>query len=79
MGGERASTARMRLAGKICARCKASLPNPERLGERLCAKCTIERSPKHRIYMYFFQRSDWYCQFLEEDLKTALPKTTTGR
>jgi len=27
--------------------------------------------------MCFFQRSGWYCQFLEEDLKTPLPKTTT--
>ncbi len=27
--------------------------------------------------MYFFQRSGWYCQFLEEDLKTPPPKTTT--
>lgn len=77
MGGERASTTRMRLAGKICAGCKAPLPNPERPGERLCTKCTIARAPKHRIYMYFFQRSGWYCQFLEEDLKTPLPKTTT--
>jgi hypothetical protein len=77
MGGERASTTRMRLAGKICAGCRTFLSNPEHLGERLCAKCTIERAPKRRIYMYFFLREGWYCQFLEEDLKTPLPKTTT--
>ena len=40
-------------------------------------RSTIARAPKHRIYMYFFQRSGWYCQFLKEDLKTSLPKTTT--
>jgi hypothetical protein len=25
--------------------------------------------------MHFILRKDWFCQFLEEDLKTALPKT----
>jgi hypothetical protein len=25
--------------------------------------------------MHFILRKDWLCQFLEEDLKTALPKT----
>jgi hypothetical protein len=28
----------------------------------------------HRVYMSFMQRKGWHCQFLEEDLKTALPK-----
>src|SRR5271155_4497538 len=77
MGRERASTTRMRLAGKICAGCKALLSQPDRPGERLCPKCIITRAPKHRVYMYFFLREGWYCQFLEEDLKTSLPKTTT--
>jgi hypothetical protein len=27
-----------------------------------------------RVYMSFMQRAGWYCSFLEEDLKTALPK-----
>lgn len=27
-----------------------------------------------RVYMSFMQRQGWHCQFLEEDLKTALPK-----
>jgi len=30
--------------------------------------------PMHRVYMSFMQRQGWHCQFLEEDLKTALPK-----
>jgi hypothetical protein len=27
--------------------------------------------------MYFMHRDGWHCQFLEEDLKTPLPKTLT--
>jgi hypothetical protein len=27
--------------------------------------------------MHFMQREGWYCQFLEEDLKTPLPKKLT--
>jgi hypothetical protein len=73
MGGERSSTGRQRLAGKICARCMALLPDaPRTAGERLCSKC---RSPEiHRVYMYYIYRNFWMCQFLEEDLKTPLPR-----
>lgn len=71
MGGERSSTTRLRLAGKICAICKSSLPAPHSPGERLCSKCLSQRS--HRIYMNFSHRGIWDCQFLEVDLKTHLP------
>jgi hypothetical protein len=27
-----------------------------------------------RVYMSFMDRRGWWCQFLEEDLKTPLPK-----
>jgi hypothetical protein len=27
-----------------------------------------------RVYMSFMHREGWHCQFLEEDLKTPLPK-----
>ena len=27
-----------------------------------------------RVYMAFMLRQGWHCQFLEEDLKTALPR-----
>jgi hypothetical protein len=30
-----------------------------------------------RVYMTFFLRNGWYCQFLEPDLKTPLPRTFT--
>jgi len=29
---------------------------------------------RHRVYMYFQDRNGWHCQFLEQDLKTALPR-----
>jgi hypothetical protein len=28
----------------------------------------------HRVYMYYMLREGWMCQFLEEDLKTPLPR-----
>jgi hypothetical protein len=28
----------------------------------------------HRVYMSYMQRHGWHCQFLEEDLKTPLPR-----
>jgi hypothetical protein len=28
----------------------------------------------HRVYLSFQDRKGWHCQFLEEDLKTALPR-----
>ncbi len=77
MGGERASSVRMRLAGKICCCCKSPLPAPHTPGEHLCARCTGEKAPKRRIYMHFMVRQGWYCQFLEEDLKTPLPRRIT--
>jgi hypothetical protein len=75
MGGERASTVRMKLGGKICAICGNSLPPPHTPGERCCAKC----GGKHRVYMTFFERRGWLCQFLEADLKTPLPRKLTFR
>jgi hypothetical protein len=33
--------------------------------------------PSHRVYMSFFLSRGWYCQFLETDLKTSLPKKLT--
>jgi hypothetical protein len=28
----------------------------------------------HRVYMFFMHRDGWSCQFMEDDLKTPLPK-----
>ena len=30
--------------------------------------------PRHRVYMSFQFRYGWHCQFLEQDLKTPLPR-----
>lgn len=73
MAGERASCVRMRLAGKMCALCPATLPPPHQPGERLCSCCAAQKKPMHRVYMSFQTQSGWHCQFLEEDLKTPLP------
>ena len=59
--------------GKICAVCGIRLPDPHYPGERRCAAC----GDKHRVYMTFFLSSGWYCQFLEEDCRTALPRKLT--
>ena len=73
MGSERSSTVRQIRSGQICALCRASLPAPHTMGEQLCAKCRGERK-RHRVYMSFMCRNGWLCQFLEEDLKTSLPR-----
>jgi hypothetical protein len=73
MGGERSSTVRRRLAGKICSLCMTSLPLPHTPGEQLCARCASRKKPPRRVYMHFMTQSGWHCQFLEEDLKTPLP------
>jgi hypothetical protein len=73
MGGERASTTRQIRSGKICALCQAALPQPHTTGEQLCPRCRTERK-RHRVYMSFMYRQGWTCQFLEEDLKTSLPR-----
>ena len=73
MGGERASTIRQRLAGKICAICSHSLPEPHTPGEHRCSACGVP----HLVYMSFMLRDGWFCQFLERDLKTPLPRKIT--
>lgn len=73
MGGERSSSVRMRLAGKVCALCRTSLPPPHQPGEQLCVRCAAKKKPPHRVYMSFQTQSGWLCQFLEEDLKTPIP------
>jgi len=66
----------MRLAGKICCACRTTLaPDPTHPpSERYCDRC----APRRRVYMSFMtSHGGWYCQFLEEDLKTPLPRKLT--
>src|SRR6516162_5856029 len=73
VGGERASSVRQRYAGKICCECKAPLPPPHRRGERLCQRCA--GVSMKRVFLQFSFRQGWFCEFLEEDRKTRLPRT----
>jgi hypothetical protein len=82
MGGERSSTTRMRLAGKICCLCgrhlDAMLWQPP--GERVCEACEAQRSPTpklHRIHMSFVLHERWHCTFLAEDLRTPIAPART--
>jgi hypothetical protein len=34
----------------------------------------MDQNDRHRVYMSFMDRHGWQCQFLEDDLKTPLPK-----
>ena len=65
----------MREGGRICAICGICLPEPHYPGERRCEAC----GGSHRVYMSFFLRRGWFCQFLEADLKTPLPKKLNFR
>ena len=57
-------------SGKIYAYCRRTLDYLV-TRERLCEKCSGKR---HRVYMHFMLVECWFCQFLEEDLKTSLPR-----
>jgi hypothetical protein len=77
MGGERGSTARMRLAGKICCMCKVFLPDYGwQGGERYCNKCLPRGT--YRVYMSFFVRgsqangNEWVVQFSPPSLDRAI-------
>jgi hypothetical protein len=53
--GERSSTTRQRMAGKICCLCSNILPDDpdHKHGERLCAACIKARQPKRTVRMFF--------------------------
>jgi hypothetical protein len=33
-----------------------------------------KQTDRHRVYMSFMRSHGWYCQFLEDDLRTSLPR-----
>jgi hypothetical protein len=41
---------------------------------KACGAASAGRAPLRRVYMSFMDRKGWYCQFLEADLQTALPR-----
>ena len=73
MGSERASSVRQRYAGKICCECGRALPPPHRRGERLCHSCAGV-GPR-RVFLKFKFMHGWLCQFFDEELTRALPRT----
>lgn len=77
MGSERASSVRQRYAGKVCCECGRSLPPPHRRGERLCRECA--GVGQKRVFLRFKYVEGWFCEFLDEDQKTALPRTVMLR
>jgi hypothetical protein len=60
-------------AGEICVICGRSLSSPHTPGEKKCP----QYGGSHWICRFFFERSGWYCQFLEADCKTPLLKKLT--
>src|SRR6202021_2214102 len=82
MGGERSSTTRKRLAGKICCFCGRYLDRTlwQPPGERACDSYAAQLAPAPKlrhIHMSFVLRERWHCTFMEEDLRTqAAPSRT---
>jgi hypothetical protein len=75
MGGERGSTARQRMSGKICCWCKQPFDNaPWQGGERACERCkaTMTASKPRRVYLSFQKREEWTVQIMSEDLRGSL-------
>lgn len=71
MGGERASTTRQRLSGKICCRCHSLLDALpwHRGGERYCDSC----APRRKVPLKFLRVDGlWRVSFLEANLRTPL-------
>ena len=62
MGGERGSTARMRLAGKACCFCRISLPAPYPARERACSRCEEQKTVR-LVYMRFERCMGWRVTF----------------
>ncbi len=47
------------------------------MGTSFFSQGAVERKTWHRVYMHFMHRDGWHIQFLEEDLKTSLPRKLT--
>lgn len=62
MRGERGSTARQRIAGKICCNCRRLLTPNGRVGERYCETC----GPRLAVLMRFEEfKGEWIVNFSE--------------
>ncbi|UWZ85166.1 hypothetical protein [Occallatibacter riparius] len=73
MDSERSSASSQIPSVRICELCRRHLPAPHTTAETLCDACRTKKG-RHRVYMFYMLRDGWFCQFLEQDLKTPLPK-----
>jgi hypothetical protein len=62
MGGERGSTSRMRMAGKICCFCHSILAPPYPGEERACSRCEDLKTARP-LYMRFERCLGWRVTF----------------
>lgn len=70
MGGERGSTTRQRLAGKICCSCKRFLPPPHTPGEKYCDRC---KPTLKVVYASFERKEGWEVIFYDSGTQQRLP------
>ena len=70
MGGERSSTTRMRLVGKICSFYRRQLAAPYPGRERACAECKPETITRE-VYMRFERCHGWRVSFYEPGSPTT--------
>jgi hypothetical protein len=71
MGGERGSTTRMRLEGKICCACKNLISPPYTGRETYCTRC---RPPQRVVYAAFERKVGWHVVFFDSASKRRLPR-----
>lgn len=69
MGGERASTTRMRLSGEICCACKVRLPRPHTPGEQYCDGC---KPPLKVVCVRFEKKVSWHLVFFDNTTQQQL-------
>jgi hypothetical protein len=75
MGGERSSSTRMRLAGKVCCWCRRPLEPPYPGRERACERCGGERT--RRVQMRFEECHGWRVTFRDPgDLRARFRELT---
>ena len=69
MGGERGSTSRLRLEGRICCSCRVGLPSPHSGRESYCNRC---RPAQKVVYAAFERKVGWHVVFFDSVSKRRL-------
>jgi hypothetical protein len=71
MGGERGSTARARLEGRICCACQTFLKPPYTGQETYCTRC---RPTQRVVYAAFERKVGWHVVFFDSASKRRLSR-----